>query len=236
MLRIRQGRLPLAYWVSRLYFCSLLISNTKARKPVVTVGASEKWKTGPGSCGSIASTSTLHVNNRSPPQRRPSQPADPSQVSIPSRTASTNTPQPEGRKNGLMSGKNGGNRHLRAQLLGQFIEQPVQILVVLANLFNLVHRMQDCCVVLAAELASNFRQGSFRKVLGQIHRNLPRIHDGTRIVLRLKFHQAQAELLGHRLLNGFNRHLAGLRIDEILQYLLGVGKRDGGADQRRMGH
>src|ERR1700688_3085652 len=50
MLRLPQGRLPPAYWVSRLYFCSLLISNTKARKPVVTVGASGKWKTGPGSC------------------------------------------------------------------------------------------------------------------------------------------------------------------------------------------
>src|ERR1700674_1368455 len=125
MLRLPQGRLPPAYWVSRLYFCSLLISNTKARKPVVTVGASEKWKTGPGPCGSIASTSTLYVENRSPLRRRPAQPADRSQVSVPSRTASTNTPQSEGRKNGLNGGKIGGNRYLRAQLLGQFIKQPV---------------------------------------------------------------------------------------------------------------
>jgi len=105
MLRIPQGRLPPAYWVSRLYFCSLLISNTKARKPVVTVGASEKWKTGPGPCGSIASTSTLYVNNHSPPRRTPSQPAGHSQVSVPSRTVSTNTSQSEGRKNGEKSGK-----------------------------------------------------------------------------------------------------------------------------------
>src|SRR6266851_147900 len=125
MLQLRQGRLPPAYWVSRLYFCSLLISNTKARKPVVTVGASEKWKTGLGPCSSIASTSTLYVKNRSPHWRRPAQPADRSQVFIPSRTVSTNTSQSEGRKNGLKSGKTGGNHYLRAQLLGQFIKQPV---------------------------------------------------------------------------------------------------------------
>src|SRR6266851_7450546 len=105
MLRLRQGRLPPAYWVSRLYFCSLLISNTKARRPVVTVGASEKWKTGPGPCGSIASTSTLYVKNHSPPRRRASQPADRFQVSVPSRTVSTITLQSEGRKIGLKSGK-----------------------------------------------------------------------------------------------------------------------------------
>src|SRR6266478_847925 len=120
MLRLPQGRLPLAYWVSRLYFCSLLISNTKARKPVVTVGASEKWKTGPGPCGSIASTSTPYVKYHSPPRRTPSQPADRFQVSVPARTGSTITAQSESRKNGLESGKTGGNHHLRAQLLGQF--------------------------------------------------------------------------------------------------------------------
>src|SRR6266404_4567968 len=102
-----------------------LISNIKAIKPVVTVGASEKWKTGPCPCGSIASPSTLCVKNHSPLRRTPSQPGDRSQVSVPSRTVSTNTPQSEGRKNGLKSGKTSGNRYLRAQLLGQFIKQPV---------------------------------------------------------------------------------------------------------------
>src|ERR1700680_3194514 len=116
MLRLRQGRLPPAYWVSRLYFCSLLISNTKARKPVVTVGASEKWKTGPGPCGSIASTSTLYVKNHSPPRRRPSQPSDRSQVSVPSHTVSTITAQSEGRKNGLKSGKTNGKHHFTRAL------------------------------------------------------------------------------------------------------------------------
>src|ERR1700675_3208885 len=101
MLRLPQGRLPPAYLAFRLYFCSLLISNTKARKPVVTVGAAEKWKTGPGPDGSVASTSTLHVNNRFSPRRSPAQRPDRSKASVASRTFSTNTPQSEGRKNGL---------------------------------------------------------------------------------------------------------------------------------------
>src|SRR5208282_1299067 len=113
-LRLWQGRLPPAYWFSRLYFCSLLISNAKARKPVVTVGGSEKWKTGPGACGSAASPSTLGVKNRFLPHRTPAYPEDPSSVSVPSPTVFTNPSQPESRKNGSKSGKAGGNRHLRA--------------------------------------------------------------------------------------------------------------------------
>jgi hypothetical protein len=66
MLRQWQERLPPAYRVSRLYFCSLLISNAKARKPVVTVEASEKWKSSPGACGSVVSMSTLRVKNAGP--------------------------------------------------------------------------------------------------------------------------------------------------------------------------
>src|ERR1700682_1441720 len=105
MLRLRQGRLPPAYWVSRLYFCSLLISNTKARKPVVTVGASEKWKTGPGPGGSIASTSPLYVKNHSPPRRMPSQLADRSPVPVSSRTGSTKRPHSEGGQEGPGGGR-----------------------------------------------------------------------------------------------------------------------------------
>src|SRR5271167_4893148 len=104
-MRLWQGRLPPAYWVSRLYFCSLLISNTKARKPVVTVGGSEKWKTGPGACGSVALRSILRVENRSRVQRRATHPEDCVQVSILSGTASTGTPQPETKKSRPNGGK-----------------------------------------------------------------------------------------------------------------------------------
>src|SRR5580700_9119756 len=144
--------------VSRLYFCSLLISNTKARKPVVTVGASQKWKTGPVPCDSAACTANPRVKNRSSLHRRPPQYRDGLQVLISSPTVSTNTPQSESRKNSLKGGKCGRNRRLCAQLLGQFIQQPVQILVVLADLFYFEYRMQNRRMVLATELASNFRE------------------------------------------------------------------------------
>jgi hypothetical protein len=139
------------------YFCSLLISNTKANKPVVTVGASRKWKISPGLGPSIASTSNPRVENRSLSQRRPSQSWKQFQVPVPSPTVSTNAPQSVGRKTSLKSGKFGGNPHLRAQLLSQFIEQPVQILVALAELFNLEDRVQDRSMVLTPKLASNLR-------------------------------------------------------------------------------
>src|SRR5258708_19979365 len=124
MLRLRQGRLPPAYWVSRLYFCSLLISNTKAGKPAGTVGASEKWKTGPGPCGSIASTSTLYVKNHSPPRPMPSQLADRSQVPVSSRTGSTTTPQSQGRQNGLTTPQTSLNHCLPSQFFPSFLQQP----------------------------------------------------------------------------------------------------------------
>ena len=106
----------------------------------------------------------------------------------------------------------------------------------LRTLFDLVHGMQDRRVVLAAELASNFRQRRFGEMLGQVHGNLPRIDDGTRIILGLDLDQAQAELLSYRLLNGLDRYLARLRVDEILQHLLRVGKRDFRSNQRGVRH
>ena len=47
---------------------------------------------------------------------------------------------------------------LPAQLLSQPIQHPVQIFIVLASLFNLLHRVQDGGVMLSAELTPNFRQ------------------------------------------------------------------------------
>lgn len=47
---------------------------------------------------------------------------------------------------------------LSAQLLGQFIEQPVQIFIVLADSFNLLDGVQNRGVMLSAELPADFRQ------------------------------------------------------------------------------
>src|SRR6185312_651034 len=76
--------------------------------------------------------------------------------------------------------------------------------------------------------------GSFGEMLGQVHRDLPRIDDGARVVLGLDLHQAQSKLLGDGFLYRLNRHLAGLGVDEILEHLLGVGQGDLGANQRRV--
>src|SRR5271155_1181401 len=91
-----------------------------------------------------------------------------------------------------------------AQLLGQLVKQPVQVLVGLADGVDFFDRVQYGCMVLTAELAANLGQGRFGQVLGQIHRDLPWINDGARIVLRLDLHQPQSELLCDRLLNRFN--------------------------------
>src|ERR1700731_1598595 len=106
---------------------------------------------------STASGSIPRVENQALLQRKPAQPADRLRIPIPYPTTSTEAAQLESRKNGLKSGKACGNRHLRAQLLGKFVQQPVQILIALAHLFNLVHGMQHGCMVLSAKLAPNFR-------------------------------------------------------------------------------
>jgi hypothetical protein len=51
--------------------------------------------------------------------------------------------------------KSSNSCHLTAQLLGQFIQQPVQIFVVLANLFDFLYRVQHGRVMLSSELPSN---------------------------------------------------------------------------------
>src|SRR5271166_5526581 len=88
--------------------------------------------------------------------------------------------------------------------------------------------------MLSAELASNLWQRSFSHVLGQIHGDLTRIDDRSRIVFRFDFNQAQTELLGNHFLNGLDGDLAGLRVDEILQNLLRVREGNFRADQGRV--
>src|SRR6202162_5760746 len=125
---------------------------------------------------------------------------------------------------------------LSAQLLGQLIEQPVQIFIVLANLFDLLHRVQHGRVMLSPKLPSNLRQRGLGHMFSEIHRDLPRIHDRPRIVLRLNLHQPQPKLLGHHLLDRLNRDLPRLRIDKILQHLLRVRQRNLRPNQRRVRH
>ena len=86
--------------------------------------------------------------------------------------------------------------------------------------------------MLTTKLATDFRQRGFSHVLGQVHGNLSRINNGARVVLGFDFNQPQAELLGNHFLNRLDGDLTGLRIDEVLQYLLRIGRRNLGADER----
>src|SRR2546430_1932239 len=132
------------------------------------------WKFTATAIALISFTPSLRVNNRSR-ERRTGQ--DISTVLWPpSRTCtgSTLAPQPKRKKTGFLSGKVCGSRDSSAQLLRHFIEQPVQILVILSALVNLLDRMQNRSVMFAAELPADLGEGSFSQVLGQIHRDLAR--------------------------------------------------------------
>ena len=115
---------------------------------------------------------------------------------------------------------------LSAQLFGQFIEQSIQIFIGLARLLDLFDRVQHRGMVFSAKLSSDFWQRSFRQVLGQLHGDLPRIDNGSGVVLGLNLDEPQTELLCHRFLDGLDGDLASLGIDEILEHLLGIGQRD----------
>src|SRR5206468_1632291 len=84
---------------------------------------------------------------------------------------------------------------LSPQLLSQFVEQPVQVLVLFSYFVDLLDRMEDRGVVLAAELASDLWQGSLGQMFSQIHCNLPGIHDGPGIVFGLVFFCRMATLV-----------------------------------------
>jgi len=61
-------------------------------------------------------------------------------------------------KTGHKSGKLSPKRHSCAQILGELVQHPVQILVGFAQLLNLLDGMQDRRVVLTPKLPADFRQ------------------------------------------------------------------------------
>jgi hypothetical protein len=59
------------------------------------------------------------------------------------------------------TGNQAPNQHLSAKLLGQFVEHPVQIFVILSSLFNFLDGVKHGGVVLASKLAPDFRKRRF---------------------------------------------------------------------------
>src|SRR5439155_21845352 len=86
------------------------------------------------------------------------------EISSCSYTSSTPGSQRRRRKTLLLTGNRCANRDSSAQLLGQFIEQPVQIFIVLARFVDLLNRVQEGGVLLAAVLSSDLRKGGLGKV------------------------------------------------------------------------
>src|SRR6267378_1205137 len=88
-----------------------------------------------------------------------------------------------------------------AEGIHQFIDRAVQVLVAPAESVDLVNRMEDRGVVLAAELPADFRKGRLGKLLDQVHRNLARERNCFRIGTYFEVLLAQAELLANFFLN-----------------------------------
>ena len=63
-------------------------------------------------------------------------------------------------------------------------------------------------------------------MLGEVHGDLARHDNLARVVLLFQLCDSHAELLGYGALNRLDRDLAHLRVDELLQALLGDGERN----------
>src|SRR5882762_10767554 len=82
-----------------------------------------------------------------------------------------------------------------AERIHQLIDRAVQVLVAPAESVDLVDRMKDRGVMLAAELPTDFRQRRLGELLDQVHRNLARESDCFCIGAYFQVLFAQAELL-----------------------------------------
>lgn len=80
----------------------------------------------------------------------------------------------------------------------------VQLLVGAAERVDFVDGMEHGGVVLAAELASDFRQRGGGELLHQVHGNLARVGDGFRVRAHLQVFGAELEVLADALLDQFD--------------------------------
>src|SRR5882762_4095561 len=111
-----------------------------------------------------------------------------------------------------------------AERIHQLIDRAVQVLVAPAESIDLIYRMKDRGVMLAAELPADFRQRRLGKLLDQVHRNLARERDCFRIGTYFEVLLAQAELLANFFLNQVDGNPLFLRGDDVAQDLLRGGQ------------
>ena len=77
----------------------------------------------------------------------------------------------------------------------------IEIFVRSAHLFDLIDRVKDGSVVLAAELTADLRQRCRGELLDDVHGHLTRESNRTRIAANLQVLLAQIEMFAHALLN-----------------------------------
>src|SRR5262249_22395598 len=114
----------------------------------------------------------------------------------------------------------------------QLIDRAVQILVAAPESVDLVNRVQDGGVVLAAELPADLRQRRRGELLHQVHGDLAREGDGLGVAAHLQVLLAQPELLADALLDQVDGDLLLLGGDDVPEHLLGGAQGDRGAGQQ----
>src|ERR1035437_1132813 len=97
----------------------------------------------------------------------------------------------------------------------QLVNRSVQILVAPAQSVDLIDGVQDGRVMLASELASNFRERSGGELLHQIHGDLPGKYDGLRIRAHLQVLLAQAKLFADLFLDQVDGNALFLRGNDV---------------------
>src|SRR5271155_498997 len=96
--------------------------------------------------------------------------------------------------------------------------------------------MQHGGVMLAAELAADFGKGGGGELLHDEHGHLARQYDLPGIAADIQILGAETEDFADAFLNLLDGDLLFLRLDNIFQDLLGGGKIQFGAGERRVGH
>src|ERR1700730_15412442 len=101
----------------------------------------------------------------------------------------------------------------RLQRVHKSSDGAVQIFVRPPHLFDFVDRVQHRSVVLAAELAADFRQRRGSELLDDVHGYLPGEGDCSRVAADLEILLAEIEVLAYALLDQIDRDALFLRRD-----------------------
>ena len=108
-----------------------------------------------------------------------------------------------------------------ASLALQRLFEHVQLLIELRQLLpfrtDFSDRVEHRRVVSPTKQLTDFRKTFLRQLLGQVHRDLPRPHDGSGALLAVHVRDLDLVEVGHRLLNVFHADLPVLDRQQVAQ-------------------